>query len=98
MLSDYVKTRLEHARPALSNAGVSHLAVFGSRARGQEGPDSDLDVLIDISGAAAFSLVDLVGVEAVLTKATGIKVNAVMRRSLDAHFSGRIGQDIVEIF
>lgn len=98
MLRDQLKQALSSARPALSRVGVSHLAVFGSQARGQAGSSSDLDVLVDVDDGAKFSLLDLIGVEQLLTKATGIKVNALMRRSLNQAFEARIEPDVVEIF
>jgi predicted nucleotidyltransferase len=98
MLDEKLKARLEGARPALFSAGVSHLAVFGSRARGKAGADSDVDILIEVDAAEPFSLLDLVGVERMLSEAIGFKVNAVMRRSLDEPFRHRIAADIVEIF
>ncbi|MDB5550515.1 MAG: polymerase beta domain protein region [Rhizobium sp.] len=98
MLNETLKTKLEHVRSALTAAGVSHLAVFGSQARGQASPESDLDILIDIKSATAFSLIDLIGIEQMLTEATGLKVNAVMRRSPNEQFNREIRQDIVEIF
>lgn len=98
MLDDDIRTRLIDAKPSLASAGVTHLAVFGSRARGQAGADSDIDVLIDILPATKFSLLDLVGVERALCEATGLRANAVMRRSLDAKFKARIEPDIIEIF
>lgn len=98
MLDEGLKTKLENARPALFDAGVSHLAVFGSQARGQAHRHSDVDVLIDVGPTEPFSLLDLVGVERMLSDITGFKVNAVMRRSLDEPFRMRIAADIVEIF
>jgi predicted nucleotidyltransferase len=98
MLRDDLRRALSDAKPALSRTGVAHLAVFGSQARATAGSSSDLDILVDVVDGAKFSLLDLVGVERLLTTATGIKVNAVMRRSLDAAFKARIARDIVEIF
>lgn len=98
MLRDDIRRTLSDAKPALSKTGVVHLAVFGSQARATAGPSSDLDVLVDVGDGAKFSLLDLVGVEHLLTTATGVKVNAVMRRSLDGAFKARIAPDIVEIF
>ncbi|MGV3550073.1 nucleotidyltransferase family protein [Rhizobium sp.] len=74
------------------------MAVFGSQARGQAHNASDLDILVDVSDGTKFSLIDLVGIEQLLTTATGVKVNALMRRSLDNRFAARIKTDLVEIF
>jgi predicted nucleotidyltransferase len=98
MLRDQLRQALNGARPALSRAGVSHLAVFGSQARGQASPSSDLDVLVEVRDGEKFSLLDLIGVEHLLTTATGVKVNALMRRSLDQRLKARIEPDVVEIF
>lgn len=98
MLQDRLRQALTGARPALSRAGVSHLAVFSSQARGQASASSDLDVLVEVRDGEKFSLLDLIGVEHTLSAATGIRVNALMRRSLDQGFKARIESDLVEIF
>jgi uncharacterized protein len=85
-------------RPALEHKGVQHLAVFGSRARGHSGPDSDLDILLEIEAGRSFSLFDLVEVEGLLANKTGLTANAFMRRSLSPAFATSIAPDIREIF
>jgi predicted nucleotidyltransferase len=98
MLDEDTKNKLAAVQPSLARDGIAHLAVFGSRARGSAKPDSDLDVLVDVLPERKFSLFDLIGVEQTLRAATGLRTNAVMRRSLDAEFKKRIQSDIVEIF
>ncbi len=39
---------LKSVRPELEQAGIRHAGVFGSTARGEALPESDIDVLIDI--------------------------------------------------
>ncbi|MBJ7457787.1 MAG: nucleotidyltransferase domain-containing protein [Thermoleophilaceae bacterium] len=51
---------VEHRHLILSeveNAGASNVRVFGSVVRGEDGPNSDVDLLIDIQ--SPFTLVDL---------------------------------------
>jgi predicted nucleotidyltransferase len=42
---------------------VVHAALFGSRARGDDGPDSDIDIMIDIEPEALVSIYDYVGLK-----------------------------------
>lgn len=42
--------------------GVTHAALFGSVARGDAGPDSDLDIMVQIDPDADVNLYDYVGI------------------------------------
>ena len=81
--------------------GVEHLALFGSRVRGDALPDSDLDVLVEISpDLPKFSLIDLAAVNGLIADITGIETVAVERHMLARRpdFARRIAGDIVEVF
>jgi hypothetical protein len=43
-----VQAILAEHRDELTAMGVAHLSVFGSVARGQAGPDSDVDLLVEL--------------------------------------------------
>ena len=47
MLKDEVIVRLQGCRAELDALGVRSLYLFGSTARGQEQPDSDVDLLVE---------------------------------------------------
>jgi uncharacterized protein len=47
---------LRRHRDDLRARGVTHAALFGSVARGESGPGSDLDILIELDPALTFSL------------------------------------------
>ncbi|MEW6392614.1 MAG: nucleotidyltransferase family protein [Pseudomonadota bacterium] len=47
MTLDEALTKLRAAKPLLDRYGVARVGVFGSTARGEAGPDSDVDVLVE---------------------------------------------------
>jgi len=48
------------AKPILSSYGVTRAAVFGSTARGEAKPGSDIDILIDLKkGISLFAFIEL---------------------------------------
>ena len=52
-----VRQRLAAEEAELRRRGVLHLSVFGSVARGDDRPDSDVDVAVEIEAGRSFSLV-----------------------------------------
>jgi len=90
--------RLRAQKGALNARGVEHLAIFGSRARGDHRPDSDLDVLLEVPWERKFSLIDLVGVERLIGEAVDVRVSATMRRSLKPDFMTNIACDLTDVF
>lgn len=89
---------LRALRPVFERAGVTHMTLFGSRARRDNRPDSDVDLAIEIARGRKFSLIDLVGVSHIVEDNLGLRGNMFMRRSLAPDFLGEIGRDGVEIF
>jgi uncharacterized protein len=89
---------LKRLAPRLRAEGVTGLAIFGSRARGDHQPDSDLDVLIDVEQGRKFSLLDLIGVSHVIQDDLGIETNIVMARSMEDRFRNEIEPDVRPVF
>lgn len=87
-----LSTRLEAHRAAILDAVARHHArqprVFGSVARGEAGPDSDLDVLVDFTDDA--SLLDEVGLRLALTDLLQVEVDVVASDSLRGEVRDRV--------
>lgn len=94
---DLIQSLLE-LEPKLKAKGVTHLALFGSRARQDNRPDSDVDVAIEVDPHAKFSLIDLSGVAVAIEDETSLEANVLMRRSLDDSFKRSFDRDAIEVF
>ena len=70
------------------------IAVFGSVARGEAGPDSDLDLLVDFEPGV--SLLDHVGLVQDLKELLGVEVSVVTRNALKP-CDDRIRAEAVEL-
>ena len=61
---------------------VRELSVFGSAARGEMGPDSDIDLLVEFLPDAKIDLVDHAGLMLDLSQLLGCRVDLVSKRGL----------------
>jgi uncharacterized protein len=71
--------------------GASNLRLFGSVARGEERPDSDIDLLIDLADDRGFG--DYLALAEELEALLQRKVDLVLARSLSPHFRPYIEAD-----
>ena len=81
--------------PIFKKYRISKAAVFGSRARGEEKEESDLDLLVDLRGKT--TLFDLAALQLDLEDILGIKVDLVTYRSLDKKLKPFILRDAKRI-
>ena len=72
---EQVLKRLRQGRSALERAGIRHVAIFGSVARGEDLPDSDIDLLVTIAPDAPVGLLELVRMSRHLETLLGRKVD-----------------------
>jgi predicted nucleotidyltransferase len=84
-----------HYDEIVQRFGVRSLALFGSVARDEAGPESDVDVLVDFGGPAQF----LVHMEFVkyLEELLGRRVDVLTERSLKPRLRERIQPDLIRI-
>ena len=67
-------SKLRENEAALRAQGVCHAAVFGSRARGDNRPDSDIDILIEIAPDAPVGLFEYVAITQYLADLFPVRV------------------------
>ena len=82
----------------LKQVGVASLALVGSSARDARRDDSDVDVLIDVADAEAFSLMDRIGVMHLLADRLGMAVDVSRSDTLDPIVRDRMVKDAIRIF
>lgn len=83
---------------ALRENGATALFVFGSRARGSERPDSDLDLFIDYDPTEKIpDLFRLMQIEDELSRVLGIPVTITTRNALHPLMKERIERDAVRV-
>ena len=90
---------LRALRPEFEREGVAHLALFGSRARGDHRPDSDVDLIVDVAEGRKFGL-EAVGVALIVEDNLGFESSIVTRRGLneDPTFRDRVTRDEIRVF
>ena len=84
--------------PCLSRAGrhgATNLRIFGSVARGEAGPESDLDLLVDLEPGR--SLLDHIALIQDLEEALGCRVDVVTVTALKERYKKRILKEAVPL-
>lgn len=69
------------------------VGVFGSYARGENDPNSDLDVLIDFEHSP--DLLEVIGLEQELSETLGTKVDLITLRSLNPQLKEYVEKDLI---
>jgi predicted nucleotidyltransferase len=76
--------------------GVRSLGVFGSYVRGEQGPGSDLDLLVEFDDHP-LSLFDFVRLENEVSDALNLKVDLVEKRALKPYIGQHILAEVVAV-
>jgi uncharacterized protein len=90
--------RLQEHEAALRARGVAHAALFGSRARGDDRPDSDTDILIEIDPNSNVSVWGYVGLKAFIAALFDGPVDVVDRDALKPHVAPAATADAIYAF
>ncbi len=98
MNRDGVIAKLREHEAELRDAGIEHLALFGSRARGEDRSGSDVDLMAEFSSVRKFSLLDMVALENRLAEILSLPVDLAPARSLKDGIRERVNQEAIPAF
>ncbi len=90
----YLKDK-EKIRAVAERYGARNIRVFGSCARGDNRPDSDLDLLIDLEEGR--SLLDLIAIQQDLEDLLGRKVDVVTEPELSPYFRDNVLEEAIPL-
>ena len=98
MRRDDAIARLKAAEPALRAFGVAALYLFGSHARDEATPDSDVDVFVDFAPGRAVDFLPFMDAYETLQEAVGENLDYGTRNGLHPLLRATIEQQAVRIF
>lgn len=98
MRRDEAIARLKQTEPALRAIGVEALYLFGSHARDEADPDSDVDVFVDPLFGAKFGFLSFMDAYEALQKAVGENVDYGTRNGLHPLLRPEIEREAIRIF
>jgi predicted nucleotidyltransferase len=98
MRRDDVISRLKEAEPALRARGIRRAAVFGSVARGDDRPDSDIDILIEIEPGREGSIYEYMALKEFVAGLFDGPVDVIDGAGLKPHVRGPSARDSIYAF
>jgi predicted nucleotidyltransferase len=98
MSRDEVLDKLRTHAPELQAEGILHLALFGSTARNEAGPDSDVDLMAEYDPSRRLSLLDISGLHLQLEDLLGTKVDLCTRKLIKPILKPYIEADAIDAF
>jgi predicted nucleotidyltransferase len=98
MNREEIITRLRENEAALRKRGVVHAALFGSRARGDQRPESDTDIMIEFDPAVRVTVFDYVGLKDYIAALFDGHVDVVNRDGLKPYVKPAATTDAIYAF
>jgi uncharacterized protein len=98
MDKDAVIAILRAHRADLERMGVIHAALFGSLARGEAGPDSDIDIAVDLTDDAAPGIYEYVGLKRKIGELFSDPVDVIDRGSMKPRLLAEVTRDAIYAF
>jgi len=94
---EILKTLRAHRDELRERFGVKSLAVFGSVARGEAGPESDVDIVVEFDPQAHVGLFKMVELKEFLERLLGCPVDVVTLDGLRPWMRNRVRREAVHV-
>jgi predicted nucleotidyltransferase len=100
MQRDEIIAKLKKAEPALRDFGVAALYLFGSHARGEAQPGSDVDVFVDPASEDRFGFLQFMEAYETIRSTVGndVEVGYSTREGLSPYIRANVESEAVRIF
>lgn len=99
MISDRIKNMIPIIQEFMAHQPIQRAWLFGSCSRGEERPDSDLDILVDYDNSKGLvSLFKMGGILMDLTDLLGCKVDLVENKGLKSFARRSVDTDKILIY
>ena len=94
MTRDELLAKLRELKPWLEEQGIVNVRLFGSYARDEAGPDSDVDLLVDLAKPLGFRFFSI---EEDLSAAVGARVEMGTARAMTERVRNHAESDAIAI-
>ena len=93
--TEIIRLLRQHRDELRKQFGVKSLAIFGSVARGEAGPESDVDIRVEFEGRATFDR--YMGLKFFLEDLLGRRVDLVTRKALKPRLRPYVEQEAIYV-
>ena len=90
-----IQDLINRHRAEIDAFGITSLSLFGSVARDEAGPESDVDFLVEFDGTATYARYS--GLRFLLEDLLGCRVDLVTRRGLRDRIRSRVEREAIRV-
>ncbi len=98
MERDHIVAKLREHEPEVKASGILRLALFGSVARGDSSPTSDVDLMAEFDREKKLSLIGRIHLENRMTDILGVAVDVADKKMLRPEVLERAQRESIIVF